>query len=85
MAAMEDVHPKLYPVSCLSPFLRIPPPPTPSPPPLPTPTHTHTNYDQDFKVTFFYLIDKGEFRQAILSGDRSCSNGSAMPIYGKNT
>ena len=47
-------------------------------------THTHTHarthararahYDLDFKdkVLLFYLIDKREFRQGILSGDRSC-------------
>ena len=37
--------------------------------------HTHANFDQDFKVIvlIFYLIDKCEFRRAILSGDMSCS------------
>ena len=39
---------------------------------LPLSLHTNTNYDQDFKVIFFYLIDKPEFRRAILSDDRSC-------------
>ena len=36
--------------------------------------HTQTNYDHNFKVIvlIFYLIDKREFRRAILSGDRSC-------------
>ena len=64
---MEDVHPKLYPVPYLPPSLH--------PPNIYTHmhTHTHTNYDQDFKVIVlsFYLIDKREFRQAVLSGDRS--------------
>ena len=63
IAAMEDVHPKLYQVPCLPSSLQ---PPAPPPPPPPH-THTHnTNYDQDFKVIFFYFIDKGEL------GELSC-------------
>ena len=55
IAAVEDVHPKSYPVPCLPPSL--PPPPLTSPPP-------HIHHDQDFKVIvlIFYLIDKREFR-----------------------
>ena len=47
-----------------------------SPPPPPHLPQLHC--DLDFKVIalFFYLIDKHEFRRAILSGDRSCLNNT---------
>ena len=33
-------------------------------------------YVNVFRTSFFYLIDKRDFRRAILSGDRSCSSYS---------
>ena len=76
IAAVKDVHPKLYPVPCHPP----PPPPTPlvcSSKIISSTTHSLTNYDQDFKfivLIFYLIIDKRVFRPAILSADRSCYN-----------
>ena len=54
-----------YNVSPLPRLFPLPPPPPP---------YTHTHYVLGFKVIvyFFYLIDKREFRRAILSHDSFC-------------